>query len=85
LVAFQTDWVITGVTTPATIAASINDTGGKFVIGINDTGGKFASGINNTGCKFFHNTGGKFATGVDNASVNLPPVSTTPVANSGNN
>jgi hypothetical protein len=40
--------------------------------GINDTGGKFATGINDTG--------GKFAAG-----SKLPPVSTTPVANNGNN
>jgi hypothetical protein len=30
-------------------------------------------------------TGGKFATGVNDASGKLPPVSTTPAANNGNN
>ncbi len=42
-----------------------------------DTGGKFATGVNNTG--------GKFATVVNDAGGKLPPVSTTPVANNGNN
>ncbi len=37
---------------------------------------KFATGVNNTG--------GKFATGINDADGNLPPVSTTPVANNGN-
>jgi hypothetical protein len=55
----------------------INDTGSKFSTGINDTGGKFATGVNDTG--------GKFAAGVNNTGGNLLPVSTTPVANNGNN
>ncbi len=42
-----------------------------------DTGGKFATGVNDTG--------GKFATGVNDAGGKLPPVSTTPAANNGNN
>jgi hypothetical protein len=42
-----------------------------------DTGGKFATGVNNTG--------GKFAAGVNDDSGKLPPISTTPVANNGNN
>jgi hypothetical protein len=42
-----------------------------------NTGGKFATGVNDTG--------GKFATGVNDAGAVLPPVSTTPVANNGNN
>jgi hypothetical protein len=42
-----------------------------------DTGGKFATGVNDTG--------GKFATGFNDAGGKLPPVSTTPVANNGNN
>jgi hypothetical protein len=42
-----------------------------------DTGGKFTTGVNDTG--------GKFATGVNDAGGKLPPVSTTPVANNGNN
>jgi hypothetical protein len=41
------------------------------------TGGKFATGVNDTG--------GQFAAGVNDASGNLPPVSTTPVANNGKN
>jgi hypothetical protein len=55
----------------------INDTRSKFATGINDTGGKFAPGVNDTG--------GKFSAGVNNTGGNLPPVSTTPVANNGNN
>jgi hypothetical protein len=39
-----------------------------------DTGGKFATGVNDTG--------GKFAAGINDAGGKLPPVSTTPVANS---
>ncbi len=42
-----------------------------------DTGGKFSTSVNGTG--------GKFATGVNDAGGKLPPVSTTPVANNGNN
>ncbi len=42
-----------------------------------DTGGKFATGVNDTG--------GKFAAGINDAGGKLPPVSTTPVANNGNN
>ncbi len=42
-----------------------------------DTGGKLATGVNNIG--------GKFATGVNDAGGKLPLVSTTPVANNGNN
>jgi hypothetical protein len=42
-----------------------------------DTGGKFATGVNDTGSKFF--------TGVNDAGGKLPPVSTTPAANHGNN
>ncbi len=42
-----------------------------------DTGGKFATGVNDTG--------GKFATDVNDAGGKLPPVSTTEVANNGNN
>ncbi len=42
-----------------------------------DTGGKFASSVNDAG--------GKFATGVNDAGGKLPPVSTTPAANNGNN
>ncbi len=42
-----------------------------------DTGGKFATGVNDAG--------GKFAAGVNNTGGKLPPVSTTPVANNGNN
>jgi hypothetical protein len=42
-----------------------------------DTGGKFATGVNDTA--------GKFATGGNDAGGKLPPVSTTPVANTGNN
>ena len=70
----------------------INDTGGKFVTGVNDTGSKIAAGINDsvvdTGGKFaadVNDTGGKFATGVNGAGGKLPPVSTTSVANNGNN
>jgi hypothetical protein len=40
-----------------------------------DTGGKFATGVNDTG--------GKFAIGDNNAGGKLPPVSTTPAANNG--
>jgi hypothetical protein len=47
------------------LTTGINDTGGKFATGVNDTGGKIAAGINNNGGKL----------------PNLPPVSTTPVAN----
>ncbi len=60
------------------ISPGVNDTGGKFGTGINDTGGgpnfatSFASVID---------TGGKFATSVNDTSGNLPPVTTTPVAN----
>ncbi len=42
-----------------------------------DTGGKIATGINDTG--------GKFAAGINDTGGNLPPVSTTPAANNGNN
>jgi hypothetical protein len=42
-----------------------------------DTGDKFAAGVNDTG--------GKFATGVNDVGGKLPPVSTTSVANNGNN
>ena len=42
-----------------------------------ETGGKFATGVNDTG--------GKFSTRVNDAGGKLPPVSTTPVANNGNN
>jgi hypothetical protein len=42
-----------------------------------DTGGKFATGVNDTG--------GIFAAGINGAGGKLPPVSTTPVANNGNN
>jgi hypothetical protein len=42
-----------------------------------DNGGKFAASVNDIG--------GKFATGVNNAGGKLPQVSTTPVANNGNN
>jgi hypothetical protein len=42
-----------------------------------DTGGKFATGVNDTG--------GKVAAGVNDTGGNLPLVSTTPVANNGNN
>jgi hypothetical protein len=42
-----------------------------------DTGGKFATGVNDTG--------GKFAAGVNGTGGKLPPVSTTLVANNGNN
>ncbi len=40
-----------------------------------DSGGKFATGVNETG--------GKFATGVNDAGGKLPPVSTTPAADTG--
>jgi hypothetical protein len=40
------------------------------------TGGKFACVVD---------TGGKFATGVNDAGGKLPPVSTTPAANNGDN
>jgi hypothetical protein len=42
-----------------------------------DTGGKFVTGVNDTDCKF--------AAGVNDTDGNLPPVSTTPVANNENN
>ncbi len=42
-----------------------------------DTSGKFATGVNDTG--------GKLAAGISDTGGNLPPVSTTPVANNGNN
>ena len=42
-----------------------------------DNGGKLATSVNDTG--------GKFATSVTDAGGNLPPVSTTPAANNGNN
>ncbi len=42
-----------------------------------DTGGKFATGVNDAGSKF--------AAGVKDTGGNLPPVSTTPVANNANN
>jgi hypothetical protein len=45
--------------------------------GVVDTGGNFATGVNNTG--------GKFAAGVNDGGGKLPSVSTTPVANNGNN
>jgi hypothetical protein len=56
---------------------SINDTGGKFATGVNDTSGKIAAGINDTS--------GKFATGISDTGGKLPPVLTTPAANTGNN
>ncbi len=57
--------------------ACVVETGGKFATGVNDTGGKFATGVNDTG--------GKFAACVNDADGKLPPVSTTQVANNGNN
>jgi hypothetical protein len=42
-----------------------------------DTGGKFATVVNDTS--------GKFAVGVNDTGGNLPPVSTTPLANNGIN
>jgi len=42
-----------------------------------DTGGKFATSV--------VDTSRKFATGVNDAGGKLPPVSTTSVANNGNN
>jgi hypothetical protein len=62
------------------IAAGISDTGGKFCHQFRLCcwhGGKFATGVNDIG--------GKFAAGVNDAGGKLSPVSTTPVANNGNN
>jgi hypothetical protein len=49
----------------------------SFSAGVVDTGGNFATGVNNTG--------GKFAANVNDGGGKLPWVSTTPVANNGNN
>jgi hypothetical protein len=49
----------------------------RKIASIVDKGGKFATSIIDNGGKFCH---GKFAAG-----VKLPPVSTTPMANNGNN
>jgi hypothetical protein len=45
--------------------------------GVVDTDGKFVTGVNDTG--------GKFASGVNDTCGKLPPASTTPAANTGNN
>jgi hypothetical protein len=69
-----------GVIDRCQIAAGVNDTGGKFVTGtagVVDTGGKFATNVNNTG--------GEMLPVSISPTVNLPPVSMTPVANNGNN
>ncbi len=58
----------------------INDTSGKFATSfasVADIGGKFSTGVNKNG--------GKFATGDNDAGGKLPTVSTTPMANNGNN
>ncbi len=65
----------------------INNTGGKFATGVNDTGHKFATSfasVLDTGGKFatgVNDTSGKFAASVSDTGGNLPPLSTTPVAN----
>jgi hypothetical protein len=74
---------------PSRHTAGINNTGGKFATGIKMTlaatfatssagvvdtgGGKFATSVNDIGGKFAASRG------------KLPPVSTAPVANNGNN
>jgi hypothetical protein len=68
-------------------ATGVNSTDSKIAAGINDTSGKFATGVVNfaTSSTSVDNTGGKFAPAVNDVGGKLPPVSTTPVANNGNN
>jgi hypothetical protein len=69
----------------------INDTSGKFATSVNDPGDKFAADTASV-----VDNGGKFAPGVNDiggilssvstpTAVNLPPASTTSVANNWNN
>jgi hypothetical protein len=67
-------------------ATSVNDTGGKMATGVVDTGGKFAQ-VSTTPLANFStilasvvNTGGKYPPVSMILAVNLPPVSTMPVA-----
>jgi hypothetical protein len=62
------------------VATGINNTIGKFAAGINDTSGKFA-----TGTAGVNDTGGKLPSVSMTPAKNLPLVSTTQVANNGNN
>ncbi len=59
------------------ISATLVDNFSAIFANVVQTGGKFATIVNDTGRKF--------ATGVDDTRGKLPPVSTTPVSNNGNN
>ncbi len=61
----------------STCTTCINDTGGKFATGVNNTGGKIDAGINDTRRQIFP----LFPQALLIPAANLPPVSTTPVAN----
>jgi hypothetical protein len=62
------------------VATGINNTIGKFAAGINNTPGKFA-----TGTAGVNDTSGKLPSVSMTPAANLPPMSTTQVANNGNN